>query len=134
MIKKCKLITNNKLVEETYSANCHGIQEIVYIDAMDIMEVFRQTRDYIHKGHQLLTHPLSGSIKPVETPFKSIAIDASAKAVDMESLLIIEDAILMAQKFTRERGYEQIPPEILEDFRTIDFGLIRSGLENINKY
>jgi len=131
---KCKLITNNTLVAKENKTDTLRIEEIVFLDTEDIMEIFRCVRDYIHKGHKLLTHPLSGSVKPVETPFKSIAIDAEAKTMDVESLLIIEDAIIMAKNFTRERGYAQIPPEILEDFRTIDFGLIKSGLEGINNY
>jgi len=72
-------------------------------------------------------------VKPVETPFKSVAISVDPTTLDMQSLTIIEDAIMMAEKFKRtENRALTIPENILDDFRLIDFGLIISGLEGIN--
>ncbi len=130
---KCKLITNNTLLKEYSESHPFKIEELIFIQHLEIQEVFSCVRDYVHKGHKLLTHPLSGSVKPEETPFKSIAISVEATALDVESLLIIEDAIIMAKNFSRgEKRSRSIPSQILDDFRLIDFGLIKSGLEAMN--
>lgn len=132
---KCKVITNNALVVEEGALEGFNIDEIIYINTLDIIEVLQAVRNYVHKGYKLLTHPLSGSVKPIETPFKSVAISVEPTAVDMESVTIIGDAILMTEKFKRYENREfTIPERIFDDFRLIDFGLIKSGLEGINNF
>ncbi len=132
---KCKVITNNASLIEDGALDQFDIDEVIYIDTLDIIEVMKTVRNYIHKGYKLLTHPLSGSVKPVETPFKSVAISVDPTTLDMQSLTIMEDAIQMAEKFKRtENRALTIPENILDDFRLIDFGLIRSGLEGINNF
>lgn len=130
---KCKVITNNASLLENDALKQFDIDEVIFLETLDIIEVMKTVRNYVHKGYKLLTHPLSGSVKPVETPFKSVAISVDPTTLDMQSLTIIEDAIMMAEKFKRtENRLETIPESILDDFRLIDFGLIRSGLEGIN--
>lgn len=130
---KCKVITNNASLLENDALKQFDIDEVIFLETLDIIEVMKTVRNYVHKGYKLLTHPLSGSVKPVETPFKSVAISVDPTTLDMQSLTIIEDAIMMAEKFKRtENRLENIPESILDDFRLIDFGLIRSGLEGIN--
>ncbi|MBN2898056.1 MAG: GrdX family protein [Clostridia bacterium] len=132
---KCKVITNNAKLLEADALKTFDIDEVIYMDTLDIIEVMKTVRNYIHKGHKLLTHPLSGSVKPVETPFKSVAISVDPATLDMQSLSIIGDAILMAEKFKRnENRALTIPESILDDFRLIDYDLIRSGLEGINNF
>lgn len=130
---KCKVITNNSNLIEDGALDRFHMDEVIYLDTLDIMEVMKTVRNYIHKGYKLLTHPLSGSVKPVETPFKSIAISVDPTTLDMQSLTIIEDAITMTETFKRNENRALTMPEnILDDFRLIDFGLIESGLEGIN--
>ncbi len=130
---KCIVITNNSNLLEEGALEQFDIEEVIYLDTLDIIELMKKVRDKIHMGYKLLTHPLSGSVKPVETPFKSIAISVDATTLDIQSLTIIEDAIIMAETFKRnENRVQMIPENILVDFRLIDFGLIKSGLEGIN--
>lgn len=99
--------------------------EVRYIETLEYMDVLIAVRDLVHKGHRLLTHPLSGSVKPFETPYKSIAVGAKAgETVDEESLILIGDAIMMAEKFRRERHFNE---RLLADFRLIDRDLIERG-------
>ena len=77
-------------------------------------------RDYIHKGHVLLTHPLSGSVKPNETPFKSVVISAHAHTLDFQSLTIIDESIACCRRFADRK----IPNSALADFMEIDCSLI----------
>ncbi len=129
---KCIVVTNNHAIIDRESEFKDKIEEIIYIDSLNILEVFYKVRDKVHQGHILLTHPLSGSVKPSETPFKSIAISKETHKLDVESLYIIEDAIEMAVKLIGDRTSNvTYDPDIIEDFSVIDYGLIKNGLESL---
>ena len=66
---KSKVITNNPLVKERLSNKI----DVEYYD-VEYISLLIKVRDKIHIGHKLLSHPLSGSIKPNETPYKSVII------------------------------------------------------------
>jgi hypothetical protein len=36
--------------------------------------VLLTVRDHIHSGARLLTHPQAGSVKPYETPYRSVLV------------------------------------------------------------
>ncbi len=106
-----------------------------YIETLNIIDFFKAVRDKIHQGHKLLTHPLSGSVKPGETPFKSVLLSSEKADLDIDSLLMIEDAIAMAGKFVGEHNdYKWQSEEIVKDFSTIDYGLIEGALQSSNQF
>ena len=70
MLNNTLIISNNKLVNENLSTHVE-----VLFSEMTLLETMEKARDLIHKGYKLLTHPLSGSIKPNDTPYKSIALE-----------------------------------------------------------
>ena len=88
----------------------------------------------VHKGYKLLTHPLSGSVKPNETPYKSIMLTATSRGkIDNDSVVMIEDAIVVATspKFDKYRERQSIlAPRHLADFQMVDFFLITGGIES----
>lgn len=92
----------------------------------DYMGVLRQTRDLVHQGHRLLTHPLSGSVKPKENPYKSIMFTSKKGALDRESLVLIENAIIAAEKFPDKSPYWT--PKVRDDLALVDYTLITSAL------
>ena len=115
------IVTNNPLVLEK-----HGDTHNVIYKEVSYEDVLREVRDRIHEGHSMLTHPLSGSVKPNETPYKSIMISAERRAIDGESVALIENAIYACGKF--EFKSDRYRPEVYEDFRLIDCTLIESGM------
>jgi len=115
------LVTNNPLVKSEYS----GAYQVEYIDT-DIHGVLIAVRDFIHKGHYLLTHPLSGSVKPNETLYKSVLLSEKTDNTDFKSVGIIEGCIITAKKFPPKR----IPRKYKKDMQLVDLSLIRSALEN----
>ncbi|WFD09544.1 GrdX family protein [Tepidibacter hydrothermalis] len=123
-----KIITNNSLVVEKFES----IYEVEYIDG-DFMKILTTCRDYIHNKYRLLTHPLAGSIKPNETPYKTIMIDDVEK-LDTESLLLIEKAIDTTKKFQNNFKTPLWTDTILEDFKVIDLDLIKNVIETVNYY
>ena len=113
------LITNNPAVYKEYS----GAAETVYLENKKLIDVYYYARDKIHEGHSLLTHPLSGSIKPGQTPYKSIVMSKEKGELDVESLKIMEDSIVVAKHQMNEK--EPLwPEEVLKDFQLIDLDLI----------
>lgn len=114
------IITNNLLVKERY-----GERYEVDYEEISYEEVLRKVRDKIYKGHLLLTHPLSGSVKPNETPYKSVMISKEPKKLDLQSVEIIEKAIGNCGKF--QFRSDKYPFDVYADFREIDCTLIESA-------
>ncbi len=114
-------VTNNPLVLERHG----GTRSIIYKE-VSYEGVLREVRDRIHEGHSMLTHPLSGSVKPNETPYKSIMISEERRGIDEESVLLIENAIHACKKF--EFKSDRYRQEVYEDFQLIDCTLIESGM------
>ena len=117
------IITNNPLVKEKYVD-----KEVEFYDKK-YQEILQIVKNKIAEGHKILTHPLSGSVKPKETPYKSIMITKEKKELDLSSLEIIENAIATCEKF-KERS-EKWTPKVLEDFRLVDFTLIDSAMDSV---
>ena len=116
------VVTNNPLVFEKLSSRF----PVLYFEKDTYREVLIRSRDLIHKGHRLLTHPLSGSVKPNETPYKSVGLTRQTAGLDMESLEIMENAIAACDKFRVK--YPQMDESMKADFALIDYTLFTSGL------
>jgi len=121
------ILTNNSLVCEKYGNQL----DITYVDGQYI-DVLKSARDMVHKGSKLITHPLMGSIKPNQTPFRSIIVSAG-NVLDVESLTIIENSIAATEKFQRDNKVPLWNVNVLDDFRFVDLKLIESALDSIVK-
>ncbi|KNF10134.1 gylcine reductase operon associated protein GrdX [Gottschalkia purinilytica] len=118
------LITNNPLVFEKYANN----QNVEYYE-VSYLEILNIIRDKIHIGHKLLTHPLSSSLKPNETPYKTVLITKEKySSVDTDSIIIIESSILTAKKFIRNKQTPDWNQLILDDFQVVDLSLVDNVL------
>ena len=119
------LITNNPLVEKKYSD---------FIEKVDggLFEVLIRVRDYVHKGHRLLMHPTPGSIKPNETPYRSLLITKSSLTgeIDFKSLELVESAIAVYNKLNYTNY--QYTEKILDDFQLIDLELAKSAIGRLS--
>lgn len=120
---KFQIVTNNPLVYE----NMHTQYEIVYLE-IDYKEVLLKVRDMCHMGYHLLSHPLSGSVKPNETPYKSVMLSEKSADMDLSSIQLIERCIEAYEKF--ENLNRKWNEKVLEDFQTIDYTLISSAVES----
>ncbi len=121
------LITNNKYVYDKYKDKF----ETVYDKNFTYFDVLEYVRNKVHDGHELLTHPLSGSVKPNETPFKSVIISNKKEVLDFNSLKIIEDSIATYKKFVSIKPTFDWPESILDDFMVIDLSLIDNAINSM---
>ncbi|MEF9942276.1 MAG: GrdX family protein [Lachnospiraceae bacterium] len=119
---QCLLVTNNNRVEKKYK----GDMQVILLESY--FEVLTKVRDKIHEGYVLLTHPLAGSLKPNQTPYKSILLELSEdKKLDGRSLELIEAAIETYYKFKELRELPNYSEKVKEDFKTIDLSLVENA-------
>ncbi len=121
------IITNNKDVYKKYhdKFDFDFSEEYVYKDILEIV------RAKIHEGYELLTHPLSGSVKPNETPYKTIIMSKEKGSLDYQGLNIIEESIMTFNKFYENKATPDWTESVLEDFRVIDSSLIENVIEKL---
>lgn len=124
------ILTNNSLAAEEFSAT----HDVRYIDGK-LIDVLIAARDLINEGAVLLSHPLYGSVKPNETPFRSILLQqgkpqtAGHPAVpDTDSVRLIGNAVSAFEKFIDKK--EVTDPRLREDFQVVDLSLLRSAVES----
>ena len=117
------ILTNNPLV-----ARCmDGRFTIRLEEALGYREILVLARDMVYEGHTLYTHPLSGSVKPNETPYKSILVSKVPGTYDMDGTELMSNAIIAFDKFKQlERHYADYH---LRDFQLIDYSLLCSALD-----
>ncbi len=116
------IITNNPLVKERL-----GDEYEVDFTEISYEEVLKRVRSFVYNKHELLTHPLSGSVKPNETPYKSIMVSKEPKEhYNVESMHIIDRAISVVPKFQFKS--DQYADDVYDDFQYVDYSLISSAL------
>ena len=114
------LISNNPLAD-TF---CRDKYRVEYCEE-PLLSLLIRVRDRVHTGSRLMTHPLSGSVKPNENPYKSVLVVDEYKGADPQSVQIIEECIATARKFEPV----DIPDSYLADLQMIDLSLIQFALE-----
>lgn len=123
------IVTNNPLVQKSYEK----LMDVDFVDAYGYLDVLDRIRRLVHRGWILETHPLSGSIKPNETPYKSVILQPvkEGSPLNYASLNLIEEAILTYQKFHTARDLPQWKEKALVQFQSIDKSLIDSALPSM---
>ena len=121
------IVTNNRYVYEKYKDNF----KIKFDENFTYLDVMEYVRNKVHEGYKLTTHPLSGSVKPNETPYKTIMISNKKGNLDYDSLAIIEDSIATAKKFMNNKPTPNWTESVLDDFRVIDLSLIENVINKM---
>lgn len=112
-----KIVSNNSLVKEKF--DCVEFVDGSYID------VLIATRDLIHKGCSLVSHPLPASIRMVFSSIRSIVIE-DGNDFDENSILIIEEAI---DKYNLTMKNRNVDFKNVKDYEIVDLTLVESALE-----
>lgn len=118
------LVSNNPLVAEIYPD-----LDLCLIEG-SVLDTFLRTRDYIHCGHRLLTHPLSGSLKPGRIPYKTVFLTSEKPGLDLDSLRYIESSIDIYHK-TAPRLPVSRPERLSADYAAVDLSHVRAALESM---
>ncbi|MCL2853234.1 MAG: GrdX family protein [Defluviitaleaceae bacterium] len=121
------IITNNPLTARNAASN----NVLRYYEGVDILSILTIVRANIHEGHKLATHPLTSSIKPNETPYKTVLMYSRKGSLCVESLEMVESAIRVTEKFVQRqppRSWDSMPQKILDDLAIIDYDMIKQWI------
>lgn len=125
MLESFRIITNNPAVaEKNYAEN-------EYYD-VDVLKLFQMVAGETAKGYRLLSHPLTSSVRPDITPYKTVFLSKSRGSVDAESQILIEQAIDYAEKLYEIREipiYQRWDDKAKNDFQLIDLSITERALE-----
>lgn len=120
------IITNNDKVYQKYKEK----YEVLFLEKGSYTDVLNETRDNIHNGCKLITHPMAGSLKPNQTPYKSVIVEKSNSKTNYESVILIENSLDAANKFLKHKSTPKWNEKILNDFKTVDLSLIENVIIN----
>ncbi len=110
------LFTNNPLVKERMGED----YAVCFVEG-GYRDVLIKVRDMIYLGHRLYTHPLMGSVKPNQTPYRTAALSGKAYELSMEDIEIISKSITVMDKFAPPHSF---PRRVLKDLQIVDHSLI----------
>ena len=117
-----RIVTNNPLVRD-----CLGDWYEIDYREVSFREILVIVRDMVHVGHQLYTHPIAGSVKPNETPYKSVVVDKAPGVFSMDEANLMSNALITFDKFkplnVKYSDYH------LQDFQLIDYTLLCGALD-----
>ncbi len=119
------ILTNNPLVPACMEG--HGTYTIRLYPEKSYRDILVMARDLVYEGHTLYTHPLAGSVKPNETPYKSVVVSVAAHGFDMEQSELIANAIGVVDKFPPVS--KELSEEVHKDFQLIDYSLLAGALD-----
>ena len=86
-MEKVTLVTNNDRVYEKYRED----MEVLLLDSY--RDVLLKVRDLVYDRHILLTHPQASSLKPNQTPYRSIMVYPKGEEDNMKDIMLIEKCI-----------------------------------------
>ena len=118
-LKEAILVTNNDRVYEKYK----DTMKVLYMQSYE--EVLVKVRDLVYDRHVLLTHPQASSLKPNQTPYRSVIVYPKRKEDNTEDILLIEKCLETYYQWQKiastPKKYEE---RVAEDFKTIDLSVI----------
>ena len=123
---KATLITNNDRVYEKYKNDL----EVILLKTYE--EVLLKTRDLVYDRHVLLTHPQASSLKPNQTPYRSVVVYPKGEEDNMKDIMLIEKCI---ETFRQWQDIAKTPDsyedKVANDFKTIDLSVIDNIIPRI---
>ncbi len=119
-------ITNNSDLTEC-------VDHTRFIDG-PALSVLICARDLIHQGWKLEANPLYGNLKPNQQPYRTMVLKSEKKKkelqVDHYSLQLIETAIAVYSDCSVTRVPGDMPENIDNDYKYMDFALMEETLKN----
>lgn len=123
--EKCTIVTNNDRVADKYK----DIMKVELVNSYE--EVLIKARDMVYDRHRLLTHPQAGSLKPNQTPYRSIIVYPSDNSSNMDDVMMIEKAIETFNKFREIKETPKYEEKTANDYKTIDLSMIDNVMPRI---
>ena len=120
------IVTNNPMAAKEFA----GQGEVRLYPEDTYREILVRARDLVYIGHRLCNHPLYGSLRPHETPYRTVVLSDRPQTPDEEECLIMSEAITRIDTFTPP-DRAKMPRRILEDYQMIDCSLVRNTFATV---
>ena len=117
-------ITNNPMVAAKKMSNV----KLHFFPFDNYFEILKKVRGEVHEGYELATHPLTSSLKPNETPYRTVLLFEKQGDLHVNSLELIEAAISLTEKFHKDEPTKMWSDKILQDFQLIDYEMVKQWL------
>ena len=121
------LVTNNDRVYEKYK----DITNVILVDTYE--DVLIKVRDLVYDRHTLLTHPQASSLKPNQTPYRSVVVYPKGEEDNIKDIMLIDKCIQVYQEWQdiapSPKSYQE---KVANDFKTIDLSVIDNIIPRIS--
>ncbi len=121
------LVTNNDRVYEKYK----DITNVVLVASYEAVLI--KVRDLVYDRHVLLTHPQASSLKPNQTPYRSVAVYPKGDEDNTKDIMLIEKCIETYRQWQdiapTPTNYEE---RVANDFKTIDLSVVDNFMPRIS--
>ena len=92
-LEKAILVTNNDRVYEKYKDQ----MKVILLDGYE--DVLIKVRDLVYDKHVLLTHPQASSLKPNQTPYRSVVVYPKGEEDNIKDIMLIDKCIQVYQEW-----------------------------------
>ncbi|MDD2215082.1 MAG: GrdX family protein [Eubacteriales bacterium] len=116
------VITNNNRVFDRYMDR----MDVMLLEEGSYLDVLNQAAELIQKGARLLMHPLDGSKKPNQTPYKSILLgmDEDESQIDEKSVKLIETSIRVVETGFGDKAKNGWKPKLQRILENADLSIV----------
>ena len=111
------IITNNPLVAEKY-------ENVLWTEG-SVEKTLIIVRDFIHRGYELVSHPLAASLRMLFSPYRSVIISNKKEKLNFEHAQIIEDSII---KYKNHMDLRKTDERTRDDYKKVDLLLLEAAL------
>jgi hypothetical protein len=113
-----RIATNNPSVKEVY-------KDIIFVNGT-FLDVLINVRDLVHKGHELISHPLGSSIRTMYSPYRSIIVRNKTNEINKDHIEVIENSIYSYKNTMQRRKPDAVNSK---DYAMLDLNLLKSALD-----
>ena len=105
--------------------------KVILLDGYE--DVLIKVRDLVYDKHVLLTHPQASSLKPNQTPYRSVVVYPKGEEDNIKDIMLIDKCIQVYQEWQdiapSPKSYQE---KVANDFKTIDLSVIDNIIPRIS--
>lgn len=121
------IITNNRKVFNFYKET----DRVIFFEKSAVTDILNLVKDKVNAGHKLLSDPILATLENSANPFKSMIVSKEFYDNNSQSQNLLEDSLLIFQKFNFTEPLRRASEKDLELFRFIDLNLLNEGVKNL---
>lgn len=118
------IISNNPLVDTINNISIKKVEG-------SPIQVLSAVMNQLVEGYHLLSHPLAGSLKPNQNPYRSVLLAKKTGAVDLPSLTILHLAMMKNEEMLNESWAYDLSNRYADDYQLVDYTLIKNAVDSM---